>query len=118
MGKAHAQVRRLRPADGSGALDGVALRGGQAFAASGCLKNWVAASTSCPQGCGSRRTRAAHAANLLSAPVSSPYTRACRAHRSDAILSCPLCFTTLCIDCQQHDKYDNQFRAMFVMNCR
>ena len=41
-----------------------------------------------------------------------------RSHRSDAILSCPLCFTTLCIDCQQHDTYDNQFRAMFVMNCR
>ncbi|PRW56817.1 E2F-associated phospho [Chlorella sorokiniana] len=41
-----------------------------------------------------------------------------RAHRSDAILSCPLCFTTLCIDCQQHDKFENQFRAMFVMNCR
>ena len=38
--------------------------------------------------------------------------------RSDAILSCPLCFTTLCIDCQQHAKYDGQFRAMFVMNCR
>ncbi|KAL4422228.1 hypothetical protein ABPG77_009703 [Micractinium sp. CCAP 211/92] len=41
-----------------------------------------------------------------------------RSHRSDAILSCPLCFTTLCIDCQQHDKFENQFRAMFVMNCR
>ncbi|KAL4443467.1 hypothetical protein ABPG75_011204 [Micractinium tetrahymenae] len=41
-----------------------------------------------------------------------------RSHHSDAILSCPLCFTTLCIDCQQHDKFENQFRAMFVMNCR
>ncbi|EFN57931.1 hypothetical protein CHLNCDRAFT_20299 [Chlorella variabilis] len=39
-------------------------------------------------------------------------------HKSDALLSCPLCFTTLCIDCQQHAVYDNQFRAMFVMNCR
>ncbi len=41
-----------------------------------------------------------------------------RARHSDAILSCPLCFTTLCIDCQQHERYENQFRAMFVMNCR
>lgn len=41
-----------------------------------------------------------------------------RAEHSDAILSCPLCFTTLCIECQQHEKFENQFRAMFVMNCR
>lgn len=41
-----------------------------------------------------------------------------RGAKSDAILSCPLCFTTLCVDCQQHAYYENQFRAMFVMNCR
>ena len=35
---------------------------------------------------------------------------------SDAILSCPRCFTTVCMDCQQHERYANQFRAMFVMN--
>ena len=69
--------------------------------------------SSCSQGCRSRPGREEHAADPLSAP-----RFCCRAHRSDAILSCPLCFTTLCIDCQQHDKYDNQFRAMFVMNCR
>ncbi|XP_077220963.1 E2F-associated phosphoprotein isoform X2 [Tasmannia lanceolata] len=28
---------------------------------------------------------------------------------SDAMLSCPACFTTLCLDCQ---------RAMFVVNCK
>ncbi|KAI3428041.1 hypothetical protein D9Q98_006427 [Chlorella vulgaris] len=39
-------------------------------------------------------------------------------HTSDAILSCPLCFTTVCIDCQQHELYDSQFRAMLVMNCK
>lgn len=38
--------------------------------------------------------------------------------RSDAILSCPQCFTTLCLECQQHAHQHNQFRAMFVMNCR
>lgn len=35
---------------------------------------------------------------------------------SDATLSCPCCFTTVCMDCQQHVKYKNQYRAMFVMN--
>eukprot|EP00877_Chromochloris_zofingiensis_P005083 jgi/Chrzof1/14576/Cz09g08040.t1 len=37
--------------------------------------------------------------------------------QSDAILSCPGCFTTICLDCQQHDYHHNQFRAMFVINC-
>lgn len=37
---------------------------------------------------------------------------------SDAILSCPACFATLCIDCQQHELYPTQFRAMFVTSCR
>lgn len=35
---------------------------------------------------------------------------------SDAILSCPSCMTTLCLDSQQHEKFRGQFRAMFVMN--
>ena len=38
--------------------------------------------------------------------------------KSDAILSCPGCLTTVCIDCQQHADYEGQFRAMFTMNCR
>ncbi|KAL3679259.1 hypothetical protein R1sor_022215 [Riccia sorocarpa] len=38
--------------------------------------------------------------------------------KSDAILSCPACFTTLCIDCQRHEQYVHQYRAMFVRNCR
>lgn len=36
---------------------------------------------------------------------------------SDAVLDCPACMTTLCLDCQRHDTYTNQYRAMFVMNC-
>eukprot|EP00873_Tetraselmis_striata_P045821 jgi/Tetstr1/466085/TSEL_010670.t1 len=36
---------------------------------------------------------------------------------SDAILSCPACLTTLCLECQQHELYEGQFRAMFVRNC-
>ncbi|EDQ91654.1 uncharacterized protein MONBRDRAFT_14587, partial [Monosiga brevicollis MX1] len=34
------------------------------------------------------------------------------------ILNCPACMTTLCLDCQAHEAYTNQFRAMFVLNCR
>ncbi|KAK3093334.1 hypothetical protein FSP39_014205 [Pinctada imbricata] len=37
--------------------------------------------------------------------------------KSDAVLDCPACMTTLCLDCQKHDVYHNQYRAMFVMNC-
>jgi len=36
---------------------------------------------------------------------------------SDAMLSCPGCFTTLCVDCQRHALYPTQYRAMFVLNC-
>lgn len=36
---------------------------------------------------------------------------------SDAALSCPMCFTLVCIDCQQHPKVHNQYRAMFVQAC-
>ncbi|XP_010154825.1 PREDICTED: E2F-associated phosphoprotein, partial [Eurypyga helias] len=36
---------------------------------------------------------------------------------SDAVLNCPGCMTTLCLDCQRHESYKTQYRAMFVMNC-
>lgn len=36
---------------------------------------------------------------------------------SDAVLNCPACMTTLCLDCQRHEKHRTQYRAMFVMNC-
>eukprot|EP01086_Lenisia_limosa_P000512 TRINITY_DN1090_c0_g1_i2.p1 TRINITY_DN1090_c0_g1~~TRINITY_DN1090_c0_g1_i2.p1 ORF type:complete len:156 (+),score=28.57 TRINITY_DN1090_c0_g1_i2:101-568(+) len=32
-------------------------------------------------------------------------------------LSCSHCITTVCVDCQPHEFYHNQYRAMFVMNC-
>ncbi|WVY94564.1 hypothetical protein V8G54_033652 [Vigna mungo] len=37
---------------------------------------------------------------------------------SDAVLSCPACFTTLCLECQRHEKYLTQYRAVFVANCK
>ena len=36
---------------------------------------------------------------------------------SDAVLNCPACFMVLCLDCQRHETYEHQYRAMFVMNC-
>ncbi|XP_055343383.1 E2F-associated phosphoprotein-like [Paramacrobiotus metropolitanus] len=38
--------------------------------------------------------------------------------QSDAVLDCPACMTTLCLDCQRHEIYHQQYRAMFVRNCR
>ncbi|XP_030070968.1 E2F-associated phosphoprotein isoform X2 [Microcaecilia unicolor] len=39
------------------------------------------------------------------------------APNSDAVLNCPACMTTLCLECQRHESYKTQYRAMFVMNC-
>lgn len=54
--------------------------------------------------------------------------------KTDAVLNCPACMCTLSLDCQRqvywfllvdiviylcrHDVYANQYRAMFVLNCR
>ncbi|RIA93695.1 E2F-associated phospho protein [Glomus cerebriforme] len=37
---------------------------------------------------------------------------------TDAILSCPLCFTPLSYHTQRHELYSNQYRAIFVENCK
>eukprot|EP00667_Euglena_gracilis_P021818 EG_transcript_24036 len=39
------------------------------------------------------------------------------ARSSDALLSCPCCFATVCIDCVKHDEGSNQWRAIDVLNC-
>ena len=49
-------------------------------------------------------------------PLVSEQIKVLKPRYSDAILSCPCCFTTVCMDCQQHVQYKNQYRAMFVMN--
>ncbi len=36
---------------------------------------------------------------------------------SDAVLNCPACFAVLTLDCQRHETYQHQYRAMFVFNC-
>lgn len=33
-------------------------------------------------------------------------------------ISCPYCFVTLSLQCQRHEQYDGQFRAIFVRNCQ
>ena len=38
--------------------------------------------------------------------------------QSDATLNCPCCLTLLSLDCQRHDIYKTQYRAMLVINCR
>ena len=38
--------------------------------------------------------------------------------KSDAHLSCPSCLSTLTIDCQRHAFNPDQYRAIFVTNCR
>ncbi|KAJ1929139.1 hypothetical protein IWQ60_001450 [Tieghemiomyces parasiticus] len=37
---------------------------------------------------------------------------------NDTQLSCPLCMTVVCFDCQRHERYGGQYRAMFVENCQ
>merc|ERR1711976_863558 len=41
-----------------------------------------------------------------------------KAKGSDAVLACGRCFTVVCVDCQRHTKYENQYRAMFVVEGR
>ncbi|VDO72762.1 unnamed protein product, partial [Onchocerca flexuosa] len=38
-------------------------------------------------------------------------------HETDAVLSCPACMSLLTRDCQRHELYHNQYRAIFVENC-
>ncbi|VDK71846.1 unnamed protein product [Onchocerca ochengi] len=38
-------------------------------------------------------------------------------HETDAVLSCPACMSLLTRDCQRHELYHNQYRAVFVENC-
>ncbi|KAF6150720.1 hypothetical protein GIB67_020803 [Kingdonia uniflora] len=37
---------------------------------------------------------------------------------SDVVLSCPACFTTLCLECQRARDVRTQYRAIFVVDCK
>ena len=62
---------------------------------------------------------AKHKQHSSSTPQNNPQLQQAlllKPRTSDAVLSCPRCFNIVCMDCQQHEKYANQYRAMFVMN--
>ncbi|XP_070835378.1 E2F-associated phosphoprotein [Chaetodon trifascialis] len=63
------------------------------------------------------RRRQYHGRKRPAAACRLPSRQAQGLPSSDAVLNCPACMTTLCLDCQRHEKYRTQYRAMFVMNC-
>lgn len=63
------------------------------------------------------RRRVYHSSRKRSAAIRSRPGQPQALPSSDAILNCPACMITLCLDCQRHEKYRTQYRAMFVMNC-
>ena len=40
-----------------------------------------------------------------------------KCENSDAVLNCAGCLSLLSLDCQRHELYKTQYRAMFVFNC-
>jgi len=48
-------------------------------------------------------------------PQQQQHLKALKPRHSDAVLSCPCCFNIVCMDCQRHERYADQYRAMFVM---
>lgn len=42
--------------------------------------------------------------------------QALKPRSSDAVLACPCCFNIVCMDCQRHERFKDQYRAMFVMS--
>lgn len=63
-----------------------------------------------------QRAPAQDRAGARSAPPNMSKVMMLKPRNSDAVLSCPCCFTIVCMDCQRHVKYTNQYRAMFVMH--
>ncbi|OWZ17657.1 hypothetical protein PHMEG_0008368 [Phytophthora megakarya] len=39
-------------------------------------------------------------------------------HETDATLCCPCCFVTVCMVCERHATYTNQYRSTAAINCR
>ena len=51
-----------------------------------------------------------------SAQKSGEQGKIVKPRNSDAVLSCPCCLQIVTMDTQRHERYANQYRAMFVMN--
>ena len=54
-------------------------------------------------------------ATAATAPATPATTKLLESRTTDAVLNCPCCFNTVCMDCQAHTRYKSQWRAMFVM---
>ncbi|OWA51281.1 putative E2F-associated phosphoprotein [Hypsibius exemplaris] len=61
------------------------------------------------------RTAGSGDAPLTESPPKKKKEKA--AATTDAVLNCPACMTAVCLDCQRHEVYHQQYRAMFVLNC-
>ncbi|KAF6034610.1 EAPP [Bugula neritina] len=48
--------------------------------------------------------------------TSSAHGKPIKEKKSDAVLNCPACMCTVCLDCQRHELYHTQYRAMFTLN--
>lgn len=72
----------------------------------------------------SLRNRKDRQTNPASSSSSNDHNRSSRksnrttAAINDVKLNCPCCLSLLCLDCQRHEIYKTQYRAMFVVNCR
>jgi E2F-associated phosphoprotein len=64
---------------------------------------------------GDTQTDAAGTSRPTASSATAQTISAYRPRNSDAVLSCPCCFQIVCMDCQHHEFYTNQYRAMFVM---
>lgn len=65
--------------------------------------------------CVTVRNKAADGENDPTSPIQRKRLNVLKPRNSDAVLSCPCCFNIVCMDCQQHEYYQNQYRAMFVI---
>jgi len=84
-------------------------------AASKRQKDIVVASSSTAESTTTTTAQPTAATTTGAAGTATPVTPVTKPRNSDAVLSCPCCFNIVCMDCQRHERYANQFRAMFVM---
>ena len=49
----------------------------------------------------------------LAEPTGKNNKKIVKPRNSDAVLSCPCCLSIVCMDCQQHERYENQYRGEY-----
>ena len=100
----HGKARADEQAEGSGGGEGTEMSDAAIIASADESKEQ------------SQRAPARDRAGARPAPPDMSKVMMLKPRNSDAVLSCPCCFTIVCMDCQRHVKYTNQYRAMFVMH--